>query len=725
MAVVLLCCGLFGAACAEGLTLEPAPSQTQDGEAAEAASEQNEAAPEQNGDVEDTPQEEGKAGEADPQTTETEETALQETTEVEAPQDVAEAETGKPVLYIVLVDCGDTLFGGKHFNSSAVTKTIDPDGTVLSLIAAAPPLLCPEANVSVWGYHSDVIENDSKIVAMSDAAAVNGQVHKLYDTALGQRQSSDLVNALDVILKKLQEVALAEKYDCRLVILTGGALNYVTPKDKPGTSNLKAEVDALRDAGCRITAFGFDLQNSSLLTENAKADWLISAEQFGEGEYTAIPYGSDETEPLKAYAAAVLDYFAAQGGYQPSEPAPQSFDEDDVLVYMVKNVVKVKESIKDTIEKEEERDCYKASRAGESRGLALQTPPDASAPVWRCAKEAPAEADSAAEAPPVVEETPSVLESVQAQLDADGDGVLDTATLYVGYNQLMPLGDLNPSQFSVSGKYGDLLEAQVQDGNLMLTPHAVGDQDKPTVVFTDPNDPEQKLELTVPVKTYTLDWKYNADAQFSYGGEPVSLLFAAEGELAFTLEKKDDAADGGWREVSPDAVTREAGEAGTELKAGALAPGSYRLTAWIQAGENQLAKEMRSFSVTLTFDDVPEAVELQTPYFREQPGQRVPLTVNGQPVDLSAYRCAVDPAELADVYLDGGEGCLYIVPKAAGSGLIKLTDEAGQEELVTLSLRVNRVTAKPVFWLLAVAAPLCLIGLTAVITLLIAKNKRR
>ncbi len=715
MAVVLLCCGLFGAACAEGSEPKPTPTQAQDGQTAEAASEQNEAAPEQNeaapeqnGDVEDTPQEEGKAGEADPQTTETEETAPQETAEDEAPQDAAGAETGKPVLYIVLVDCGDTLFGGKHFNSSAVTKTIDPDGTVLSLIAAAPPLLCPEADVCVLGYHSALIPEELDPVKMSDAAAVNAQVQALRDIDVKERQSSDLVKALKAIREGVQANALAEQYDCRLVILTGGALNYVKPENKPRVSDLKAEVDALRDAGCGIAAIGFDLRSLDVLSGKAKADQLISAEQFGEGEYTAIAAG--DTEPLTAYAVAVMDYFAAWGDYLPCEPAPQPFDKDDGAVYVAWSG---------------QDNCYQAYCAGNGRGLALQTPPDASAPVWRCAKEAPAEADSAAEAPPVVEETPSVLESVQAQLDADGDGVLDTATLYVGYNQLMPLGDLDPSQFGVTGKHEDLLEAQVQDGNLMLTPHAVGDQDAPTVVFTDPNDPSQTLELTVAIKAYTLDWKYSADAQFNYGEGPISLVGAAEGELAFTLEKQDDGADDGWQEMSPDAVTREAGEAGIELKAGGLNPGSYRLTAWIQAGESQLVKETRSFSVTLTFDDVPEAVELQTPYFREQPGQRVPLTVNGQPVDLSAYRCAVDPAELADVYLDGGEGCLYIVPKAAGSGLIKLTDEAGQEELVTLSLRVNRVTAKPVFWLLAVAAPLCLIGLTAVITLLIAKNKRR
>ena len=164
---------------------------------------------------------------------------------------------GKPALYIVLVDCGATLYG-KPFEKSVVTQSGDPEGALLSLVGTAPAALCSEDYIAVYGYNDSLLSNGVQPVPMSDRQAIGTQVLALRSMSANNRYTSDLGTALSSLGGIIEANGLPSKYDCRLVILTGGAINFYA-KDankkqaKAKLGEIAPAVSAIVDAGVSVT----------------------------------------------------------------------------------------------------------------------------------------------------------------------------------------------------------------------------------------------------------------------------------------------------------------------------------------------------------------------------------------------------------------------------------------------------------------------------------------
>ncbi len=609
---------------------------------------------------------------------------------------------GKPVLYVVLADCGATLYG-KGSKNAVVTRAGDPDGVLLSLIAAAPPLLCPEANIAVFGYHSELVYSQQvDAVPMDDGEALCAQVRTLLDVGENQRVSSNLAGALQALDEGwLTGMGWAETYDCRLVILTGGAMYFASEKaDNPTVEDVRQRVEALTDRGVTVRAFGYDLAASGALNEKLSpeeaAQLLLTADLFGEGAYiAAAPGNAGSSDSARFdYVEQLLGYFAAEGGYASSgSPSGGREDRTEGRIYVLWNA---------------DARRFQGMKGEKSCGLSPETTL-ANANKCRCYD--PVAADGVA-AEPEADPVERALKSIGAALDADGDGALDGEALRAGTDDSRPCPGMSPEGFTVTSTDPAVLAAEAADGMLALSPQAAGEA---TLTIAPADAPDRALALKAAVRDFRLAWDFETEGTLQADLKPARLVACPDGTLQATLERLE--VDGEWTAV--DASVED-----NALNAALKRPGTYRVTAWAELdGEKVGEPEERSFTAALAFDPVAD-VALVAPYFREQPGQRVALTVGGAPVELEGFRAAAEPASLAEVYLDAGKGCLYIAPGQAGTGRVLLTDEAGGE-LLSFNLKVDSLTKKPMLWILAVAIPVCLIGLTAMVVILISKLRNR
>ena len=153
--------------------------------------------------------------------------------------------------------------------------------------------------------------------------------------------------------------------------------------------------------------------------------------------------------------------------------------------------------------------------------------------------------------------------------------------------------------------------------------------------------------------------------------------------------------------------------------------GTYEVTVRVCDGGTELNCETRAFSVHRPADPMDEA-SLTWPYFRQQDGQRVMLTSGGAPANLADYEIAVEPAGVLEVYAFTDGAGMYLVPVGAGAARVTLTEKGvDNPAAVSMTVRVNALTANAMLWLCIAGAAVCLIALTAAIVIVIGKCARR
>ena len=710
------------------LTSEALPDNSESDSAQQDISEEEELNP-----AEDTVQKEepDELTEASPEEQASEKDSDDEGDATEGVLPEENSEDGKPVLYIVLVDCGTTLYG-KTMKNAIVTSAGDPNGTLLALIAAVPPLLCPEANIIVFGYHSELVSaRDVDVVPMSNTLAISQQVQAILDIEKKQRQSADLVNALSELDQQwVDEKDWSEEYDCRLVILTGGAMFFATDRDNnPISDDVRQCADTLREEGITIKAFGYDLADSAVLNPKFPPEkiqkLLLDASLFEADEYTAIEL-PDKKKIEKAcaeYAVRVLDYFADQGGFELSDViSPEQADQKGDTVYILWN---------------DSEQRYQAYKNGQSSGLSPQTTVENASAIRACSPgvegddsqaeddENSQESDNASvqaeavEAHEVEEVSVSweqILKDMSKSLDADGDGLLDGDALQIGSEEVRECSGLNGSDYSITCNAPEVVEVTVGDNALFLKPLARGEAQ---VVITPVDQAEEKLEFIITVRDYRLTWEFADNEVIAAGSERRPLVSCVDGVIEYILERCDG--DDQWNKVDVNEYGLQA--EGNNLIAEMKKPGQYRLTAAVDADALVYNKESRTFSVKLNIDAV-EDVELISPYFKAQKGQRIDLRSGDKPALIEGCKVQIEPASLADAYLDVEKACIYIVPIRPGDGVVTLKDGGG-EDVLTFAVKVNSLTRQPMLWILAVLIPICLIGLTVMVVILISKLRNR
>ena len=599
-------------------------------------------------------------------------------------------------LYVVLVDCGLALYGRSGFETSVVSAGGDPDGTLLSLIACAPGKLLGDADITVLGYHSELIGSVTP-VSVSDEAQVQAQVNALRDLDEGQRKSSNLVAALDSLQPMLaaQKSAAAPYGGVHLVILSGGTLNFSgqmvnTARDLP------ARLSAVRELGVAIHAFGYDIATAPTLRTSRREDiasLMLTDALFEPGEYVAVSMaGSTELAPLY-YGASVIDALAAAGGYEPSFMVSDSAQPQDGDVVIIWNNNEKTYSA---------YDYYSYVMALRSGAFGLREGLSA-----RCCR-------------PHEEPVPKQPEpaDITSQLDKNNDGLLDAAAkgLSAGDEPLtVKCEALDVETYRVESSDPAVLAVEAEPGLMTLTPLSAGRADVTVSVEAGEAEP---IGLSVTVRDFRLYWEIEDDEELTLDEE--TPLVSAFEPMEYTLE---GLINGEWEVLREgngrvEAVLSQDGV----LSATVRSEGQYRVTAWITGEGAGSSEAARSFRTEQQLADLA-GTELLYPYFKEQPGQRVAvMKIDGTPARLEGYALEVTPAELADVY-EGPEG-YYLVPKKAGEGTLTLKDAEGAEKL-SAPLRVRSVTGQPLFIALAAVAGVCLLGLIAMLGVLIAKLIKR
>lgn len=187
---------------------------------------------------------------------------------------VASAESAElPPLYVVLADCGWTLYGdGTPGKNSVVSEVGDPEGLTLSFVEGALPKLVEQnAQIMVFGYNDALrYAPNSTPVSASDAEGIGAQVNEL--RTLSGRQSSRLDSALKELADKLQ--SYTAQFDVRLMIFSGGAVNSASAMESDPLSEVAAALAQIRAMGVQIDSYVWDLkeQEGSILTEQVMGE---------------------------------------------------------------------------------------------------------------------------------------------------------------------------------------------------------------------------------------------------------------------------------------------------------------------------------------------------------------------------------------------------------------------------------------------------------------------
>lgn len=606
------------------------------------------------------------------------------------------AEAGSvPPLYVVLVDCGWTLCGDAESApgaNSVVSAVGDPEGLVLSFVEGALPKLAePGAMMMVLGYDNQLrgAENIAP-AAVSDAAAIAAQVNAL--RALSGNHSSLLNNALNELGGVIG--AHGAGYDCRLMVISGGAVNYSTEDalnnalggGEVPVNSVRNALTALRDGGVKISSFVWDLNGSARLNAGNlnQGSLVLTAENMAEN--CAMISGNEAIDLVIGMCDSIVN---AGGAF--NAPAVQPLKSAD-LSGLKSNDVAVILTAGKTFE----------VFSGES--ILTDLP---------ARKAAAAEGDivrlySAAE----VSEQDALrirenrLTALVDQMDADKNGELDTALEVGGAPLSLPVANI--ADYVFAAEPADAFSAAADGAANTLTLTAARFGAAKLIVTTA--DGALRRELSVKVANYGITWNL-ADAAPIYVGEEASIAVCAD--PANVLEGT----------VTLNGSVDSAAALTGELKYAPAEPG----TLVVSLSVSGRAPESRAYPVQyrLAAGEESRNLAMKYPYFAAQQDQSVQIMdANGQPIPLDGF--TVSESALADVYFDADAKTLFLAPKAAGAEVITLTDEVSGQT-VTLTLTVESLFSGAMFWVLAAGVPVCLIGLTAMIVLLIVKlgGKRR
>ena len=574
---------------------------------------------------------------------------------------------GEESLTILLIDCGAALYG-TPFDRSLVNAAGDEHGLALSLARNAAGPLLGEGQIIILGYNDALRNAENESCGAADSEQLSRQAEKLTSLPESQRRSSDPAGALRALNTLIANRRWAETSRLRLVMLTGGCVNFFRePAGGYNAEDLKQGVDALREAGVEIHAFGYDL--SGFETFAGKEDRLITAESFADGEYTAVPVDDDGMDAAlrKNYLPAVLSCLAEMGGREEGRVDPDSASVDDLTVFIGRDEVTAAEG--DDI-------------SAIDGALMLRFPKKRAA---------------------------TAVDSVLALLDGDGDGVMNISPLEAGSQFVLSIGDLSDRITAISDDT-DIIGVAASEEGISLTTNKAGSVQ---IHFSTTDGTDAEAALSVVVVDHRL---FVADVPESVSaGDGGVLIATASAGLQAAAEKE---ITGAWGDAGGDVrLTND----GTSLTADFLAPGRYRIRFWVEDDGKKYHETERIVTVALVLDR-PDDISLTVPYFRQQDGQIVKVTTRGEYADLNTLTVSAEPEDLFTAYADPHRGQVYIVPIKAGEGRLAVMDSDGQE-LTSCAVTIKSLTSAPVFWAACCAIPVCLILFGLFLGLMIKKGK--
>lgn len=603
----------------------------------------------------------------------------------------AEEVTAEPVpkapLYVVLADCGWTLYGEETPGENSVVKTAgDPNGLVLSYIEnVLPKLVEPDAQMMIYGYN-DQLRSVKGVapVSAADAAAVAAQVDAL--RTLPGRQSSLLNAALNTLSGEI--LAMTQQYDCTLIIVSGGAINYGSADsmnkafgtEAPRTS-VQTALNNLRAGGVKVCSYVWDLTGTDRLNmEHAMVEGLqLTKMDMGEADCQYIP-AADIIDFAAAISDSMVirfcgeDYGKPTGGYlkKLDLTTVKSGDKAVLLTADHKFKMYIGESIVADL-------LARRETAAEGDYIRLYSAGD-----------------------PVVKMNQEKLNAVVGSLDQNGNGALDEVALVMnGGAVTLPVSGAEGVLFAAEP--ADVFTVSLSEGNLVLT------AGKPGTAALIVTAGTESRRMNVTVSDFSMNWAQTTGTTLYVGEEA---LIAECADTANVMHGTV-AINGAASEVTPAArVLYTPAEPG-------------KMSVSLSIGDREA--ETREYVVQYHLDE-GESVKnltLQYPYFKAQDNQFVQVkNAAGECISLRDFE--VSAASIANVYFNESGDGLFIQPKAAGAESVTLTDsESGQT--ITLNLSVKSIFSGAGFWLLAAAVPVCLIGLTVMIVLLAVKlgGKRR
>lgn len=605
----------------------------------------------------------------------------------EVPESTLEA--GCP-LYVVLVDCGWTLYGGEVPSETSVVNAVgDAEGRVLSFVEGVLPKLTePASQMLILGYN-DHLRGAEGITPVSagDAAAISAQVDAL--RGLNGRQSSLLNVALEELNAYLD--AFGSGYDVRLAVISGGAVNYGSAsamnaafdRGELPLTKVKSGLDALRADGVKVSSYVWDLHDSArlradhpqlvqlLLTESAMGEncTMISGAvldlMVGVCDTVVAAFGGEEYEIPTVTALKDADLT----GLKSNDAAVIMNARGEFEAYAGENIAADLNSRRLSAAEGDVLRLYSAVNVTEADRLAIQE---------------------------------NRLSALIAQLDADQNGALDAVLEVNGGAVTLPAA--NAAGYVFAAEPADAFSVTADEGNLTLTAMKSG----AAKLIVTTADGAMNRELNVGVADYGVTWNIESGAVL-YVGEPADI--AACADPANVLEGT----------VTLNGVPAADAQMGSSLQYAPAEAGQLTVSVGV-AGR---APEERTFAVHYRLSEDARSLTMKVPYFKVQEGQNVQLTdAQGNAISLKGF--AASESALAEIYYNENGDGLFIVPKAAGAETITFT-HAASGQIFTLNLTVNSLFSDAMFWGLAAGAPVCLIGLTAMIVLLIVKlgGKRR
>lgn len=613
----------------------------------------------------------------------------------------ADAQAQKQPLYIVLADCGWMLYGeGEPNENSAVTQSGDPDGLALNLVESLLPAMVEEnAMLAVYGYHSELQPaNAVEPVSVTDKEGVHAQVQALRE--LTGRQSS----LLNVALKSLDGVIgeYQENYDCRLVILSGGAVNYYGQKamdkalaEDPPLASIAASLEGLRSRGVAVYSYVWDVRGAGHVKtpeQHPQVDQLLlTAETLGE---EMIPAGTPAELVMQICNRLVRSYaerngltYAAGAAYTVDRFGDVSVKDDDIAI--VRNTDNSFEFL-----------TGKSNEGGTvtySLLARIMKRHPAAVLLYVSDREPTEEELQAMRA----QEIENKMNALMPQLEnAD-------LTLAVGEDSIVIQTNVNLAEYTIASDNENVFTASCEGSALTLS--AVGSGTANLSVAFGDGEPRK---LNVNVFNYGMNWLL-PETQILYVGQEVRVAECvdAANQLTGTVLLND---------VGMDAAAMT-----SELRCTPAEPGVMNVTLTVA----DRGQEKRSYKVfyNLPEGEMTKSLTLKYPYYGVQADQTVQiLGEDGIPVSLSGFKAEIAEPLKADVFFDDDGTALYIAPKGAGSGVVTLTHETSGQ-VITLNVTVNSLFSGAGFWLLAAGVPVCLIGLTTMVVLLIVKlgGKRR
>lgn len=603
----------------------------------------------------------------------------------------AEASASDCPLYVVLVDCGWTLYGGEEpSENSVVTAVGDPEGLVLSFVEGALPKLTePASQMLILGYNDRLRGAEGmKPVKPDDRMAIGEQVDAL--RGLTGRQSSLLNVALDELIDRID--AFGSGYDVRLMIISGGAVNYGSADSmnnaigsaEPPLTGVKSALDALRERGVKVSSYVWDLNGSAgLNAAHPQLTNLLLTQQV-MGENCAMISGGNARELIAGVCDAVVNDF---GGEEYKAPAVSALKDADLTELKSNDAAVI-------LNAQGEFEAY----VGENIVTDLN----------RC-KAAAADGDvlrlysavNVTEADRMVIQE-NKLSALVGQLDADRNGALDASLEVNGGAATFSISDA--ADYVFAAEPADAFRVTADAGSLNFVAQKSG----AAKLIVTTADGAMSRELSVSVANYGVTWNIENGAVI-YAGEPADIAACAdpanvlEGTVVLNGAPVNDAQPGSSLQYAP-------AEAG-------------RLT--VSVGVAGRAAEERTFAVHYRLSEDVKNLTLKYPCFKAQADQTVQLLdAQGNAVSLKGF--GASESALAEIYFNEDGDTLFIMPKAAGAETITLT-HAASGQTVALNLTVDSLFSDAMFWVLAAGVPVCLIGLTAMIVLLIVKlgGKRR